>query len=532
MSPKGGIKPHKRFSVQSNRSEVLFVDYIAEHLTTSGRAAVIVPEGIIFQSGTAYKQLRKMLVEKYLYAVASLPAGVFNPYSGVKTSVLFLDPLFARKNDSILFVKIENDGFSLGAQRRAIDKNDLPEAIKVIKKWRVGKELTTNKTNPHTKDNYLIVSKEKIAESGEYNLTGERYRETERLGKQKWPTVKLGDKDLFSVESGGTPDSKNKAYWDGDIHWATLVDLPQNDHVTVINDTQREITGEGLKNSSAKIIKPNSVIVSTRATIGRIGINKIPICTNQGFKNVIIKDETKVNYFFLAFMIKQLVPKMKLLASGGTFKEISKTIFCSLEIPLPPIEVQREIVTEIEDYQKIIDGARQVVENWKPHINIDPDWQLVKLGEICQNVQYGLSVSLNTTGRGFKTFRMNELVEGRCVDRGNMKCADINENEFAKYSLRSGDILFNRTNSFEHVGRTGIFDLEGNYSFASYLIRLRIISSKAIPPYVNIYEHERFSARHQAICQSGNRAIQYKCEVVNRLSHSPPATRNPTHYCY
>jgi type I restriction enzyme M protein len=87
MSPKGGIKPHKRFSVQSSRSEVLFVDYIAEHLTTSGRAAVIVPEGIIFQSGTAYKQLRKMLVEKYLYAVASLPAGVFHPYSGVKTSI-------------------------------------------------------------------------------------------------------------------------------------------------------------------------------------------------------------------------------------------------------------------------------------------------------------------------------------------------------------------------------------------------------------------------------------------------------------
>ncbi len=77
MSPKGGIRPHKRFSVQSNRSEVLFVDYIAEHLTPDGRAAVIVPEGIIFQSGKAYKQLRKMLVEKYLVGVISLPAGVF-----------------------------------------------------------------------------------------------------------------------------------------------------------------------------------------------------------------------------------------------------------------------------------------------------------------------------------------------------------------------------------------------------------------------------------------------------------------------
>ncbi|MGH8399806.1 MAG: N-6 DNA methylase, partial [Gammaproteobacteria bacterium] len=88
MSPKGGIKPHNRFGVQSKRSEVLFVDYMAEHLTPNGRAGIIVPEGIIFQSQTAYKQLRTLLVEGYLVAVVSLPAGVFNPYSGVKTSIL------------------------------------------------------------------------------------------------------------------------------------------------------------------------------------------------------------------------------------------------------------------------------------------------------------------------------------------------------------------------------------------------------------------------------------------------------------
>src|SRR5215211_3631639 len=117
MSPKGGIKPHHRFSVQSKRSEVLFVDYMAEHLTPNGRAGIIVPEGIIFQSGTAYKQLRKLLVEESLVAVVSLPAGVFNPYSGVKTSILILDKALAKKSDTIAFFKIENDGFGLGAQR-------------------------------------------------------------------------------------------------------------------------------------------------------------------------------------------------------------------------------------------------------------------------------------------------------------------------------------------------------------------------------------------------------------------------------
>ena len=127
MSPKGGIRPHNRFSVKSTRSEVLFVDYMAEHLTTNGRAGIIVPEGIIFQSQTAYKQLRKMLVEGYLVAVVSLPTGVFNPYSGVKTSVLILDRALAKRTDTIAFFKVENDGFELGAQRRPIERSDLPQ---------------------------------------------------------------------------------------------------------------------------------------------------------------------------------------------------------------------------------------------------------------------------------------------------------------------------------------------------------------------------------------------------------------------
>src|SRR4029079_3249202 len=102
---------------------VLFVDYIAEHMTPTGRAGVIVPEGIIFQSQTAYKKLRKMLVEEYLVAVVSLPAGVFNPYSGVKTSILILDKSLAKQSNTVAFFKVENDGFNLGAQRRPIHKS-------------------------------------------------------------------------------------------------------------------------------------------------------------------------------------------------------------------------------------------------------------------------------------------------------------------------------------------------------------------------------------------------------------------------
>ena len=127
FSPTGGITPHDRFGVKSTRAEVLFVDYIMEHLKPKGRAGIIVPEGVIFQTGKAYKTLRKQLVESSLVGVISLPAGVFQPYSGVKTSILILDKELNQKSDSIFFAKVENDGFSLGAQRTSIKENDLPE---------------------------------------------------------------------------------------------------------------------------------------------------------------------------------------------------------------------------------------------------------------------------------------------------------------------------------------------------------------------------------------------------------------------
>ena len=385
MSPKGGIRPHNRFSVQSKRSEVLFVDYMAEHLTPNGRAGIIVPEGIIFQSQNAYKKLRKLLVEDYLVAVVSLPAGVFQPYSGVKTSILILDKGLAKKAARIAFFKVENDGFDLGAQRRAIDKNDLPqvqaELSEYLRRLRGQCRGQDQKSEPPPTHG-LIAEKEKIAAGGEYGLSGERYRES-GVRNYAFPLVSIGNSGLFRVESGGTPKSNVKEYWNGSISWATLVDLPATDFITEIRATQRAITELGLNKSSAKLIPENSVVVSTRATIGRIAINRIPLATNQGFKNVVIKDLNLVIPEYVALTLTKLVPTMEAWASGGTFKEISKSKFCELQIPLPPLEAQKEIVAEIEGYQKVIDGARAVVDNYRPHIVIDPDWPLVPLREIC-----------------------------------------------------------------------------------------------------------------------------------------------------
>ncbi|HYT42230.1 MAG TPA: N-6 DNA methylase, partial [Methylomirabilota bacterium] len=213
MSPKGGIRPHKRFSIQASRSEVLFVDYIAEHLNIHGRAGVIVPEGIIFQSGTAYKALRKMLIEKYVWAVVSLPSGIFQPYSGVKTSILLMDRNLAKKADSILFVKVENDGFDLGSQRRPIDKNDLTQALAILQPYKQAlqenRDVRDMFSDGEESSLATIVEKAKIAKNGDYNLSGDRYKPITSFTNQKWPMVDIREVCEFK---NGLWKGKNPPY--------------------------------------------------------------------------------------------------------------------------------------------------------------------------------------------------------------------------------------------------------------------------------------------------------------------------------
>ena len=490
MSPKGGIRPHNRFSVQSKRSEVLFVDYMAEHLMPSGRAGIIVPEGIIFQSQNAYKHLRKTLVEEYLVAVVSLPAGVFNPYSGVKTSILILDKSLAKKADHTAFFKVENDGFDLGAQRRESDKDDLPQVQSEIGEYlqRLRAGVALDDFQPMLG---LIVEKGKLAANGEYNLSGERYREN-GVRSSCFPIVPLGE--VADVIAGQSPPGKsyNNAgigtpFYQGKVEFGQM------------------FIGEPIKwtTDARRFAEEDDVLMSVRAPVGPVNLATQRICIGRGLaairptKNRLL---TSYAFYILRSMEAEIIGN-----TGATFASINKGDIRKLQIPLPPLEVQKEIAAEIEGYQKIIDGARAVVDNYRPQIAVDPNWPMVELGEVCERLQYGLSARLNTKEIGYKTFRMNELIDGKCVDSGNMKCCDISAEDFAKYRLVPGDILFNRTNSFEHVGRTGVFDLDGDYCFASYLIRLSVSEDAANTFYVNAFMNtEAFQA---GIKQYATRAI-------------------------
>lgn len=255
MTPKGGIMPHSRYRVKAKRSEVLFVDYIAEHLNPTGRAAIIVPEGIVFQSANAYKELRKYLVDDgLLYAVISLPVGIFNPYSGVKTSILLIDKSFARLKDEILFVKLNNDGFDLGAQRREIEGSEIPEIIRIVQKYHADFE-------PQTADNDIlhhplvtIASKERVAEQ-DYILVGERYKVDKSLDTT-YPVVPLSDICEINAEN------KNPTLAFGDDEFI-YIDISSVENGTGKVDFSNKIKGTDAPSRAKRAVKKGDILFST-----------------------------------------------------------------------------------------------------------------------------------------------------------------------------------------------------------------------------------------------------------------------------
>ena len=399
MSPKGGIRPHNRFSVQSTRSEVLFVDYIAEHLTPVGRAGIIVPEGIIFQSQNAHKQLRKMLVEDFLVAVVSLPAGVFNPYSGVKTSILILDKVLAKKTDHIAFFKVENDGFDLGAQRREIDKNDLPQVAEelcdYLAQLRAGEtaddpQLTLQVAEPHaqyTTDkpiaHGLVVAKSKVAEGGEYNLSGERYRENEvQTTKYIWQKI---EKLVETI----TPPMKIQKTAFG-----------STGRYPIIDQSQSEIAG--WTNDESVLIHPKKPLVIFGDHTCTVKLIDVPFAQGADGIKILKTVEALEPKFLYYFLHNSPLEKEGYRRHFSRLKE--------KEIPLPPLEVQREIVSEIEGYQRVIDGARAVVDNYRPHIAVDPEWPMVELGEVI-SLEYGKALKAANRIEGpYPVFGSNGIV--------------------------------------------------------------------------------------------------------------------------
>ena len=449
MTPKGGIKPHKKFSIQANRAEVLFVDYIMEHLSIKGRAGIIVPEGVIFKGDKAYKALRKKLVEDGLFAVVSLPAGVFKPYSGVKTSILLFDNQVAKKTNEMLFIKVENDGFDLGAQRREIDKNDLPKAVEILEIWKTGKKKKS--------DIALWVKKEKIIEIGDYNLTGERYREVEVYKNVKWEMVELGE--ICEILNGYAFKSKN--YTENGIRIIRITNVQKG---KIVDNNSKFYPVDTSESISRYGLRENDILLSLTGNVGRIGILRkelLPASLNQRVACLRV-DENKIltKYFFYILNQGNFENDCIKSASGIAQKNLSTVWLEKYKIPLPPLEVQKEIVEQIEVKQNAINHAREIIKNLErerryfgQELRKLEDVEMVELGEVGKISMCKRIFKNQTTNKGdIPFYKMGTF--GKQPDAYISR--ELFEDYRKKYSYpKKGDILLS---TFGTIGRTVVFD--------------------------------------------------------------------------
>lgn len=169
--------------------------------------------------------------------------------------------------------------------------------------------------------------------------------------------VALGE--VAEIVGGGTPKSGVEEYWNGDVPWATPKDLSQLDG-HYITKTPRNITANGLANSSAALLPTNSVLFSSRAPIGHVAINTVPMATNQGFKTVVPREGVSHSKY-LFHWLRANRRFMESLGNGATFKEVSKATVSKVEIPLPPLPEQRRIAAILDHADALRSKRREAL---------------------------------------------------------------------------------------------------------------------------------------------------------------------------
>ena len=178
---------------------------------------------------------------------------------------------------------------------------------------------------------------------------------------EEWEVKKL--EEVGEIIGGGTPDSTNKDFWNGDILWAVPTDITKL-QVNQIENTERKITKLGLENSSAKLLPAKTILITSRATIGECAITTKPITTNQGFQNIICND--KHNNYLIFYLIKHFPNNLLRLSQGTTFLEINKNQMKKVIVPISnDIKEQQKIATILSNVDSLIDSTSKIIKNSK-----------------------------------------------------------------------------------------------------------------------------------------------------------------------
>ncbi|HDX6637979.1 TPA: restriction endonuclease subunit S, partial [Escherichia coli] len=288
--------------------------------------------------------------------------------------------------------------------------------------------------------------------------------------------------DFCSTGSGGTPSrSKPEYYEGGDIPWIKSGDLKDSK----IYEANEYITAAGLENSSAKIVEKDSILIAMYgATVGRLAILGINAATNQAICNI-RPDTTIADMKYLYYFLKSKFSYFVENAVGGAQPNISQGLIKSLEVPLPSLDEQKRIAD-------ILDKAAGVCQKREQAIKLADDFLRAKflemfgtpannihrfpkgtIRDLVDSVNYGTSAKASIDSGEYPILRMGNITYQGRWDFTDLKYIDLSVKEKDKYLVKEGDLLFNRTNSKELVGKTAVYEEDRPMAFAGYLIRVR-----------------------------------------------------------
>jgi len=295
---------------------------------------------------------------------------------------------------------------------------------------------------------------------------------------EEWDVVELGA--ISRIRAGGTPRRNIAKYWKGGIiPWVKISDINSK----YISKTEESITYAGLENSSSRIFSKGTILISIFATIGEVGILEIDSSCNQALAGIEV-NHGKVEIEYLYYYLKNLRDTLRTMGRGVAQNNINQTILKNIKIPLPPLETQRKIVAILEKAeslkrlraeaneltQKLIQSV--FLEMFGDPVNNPKKWSSMKIEGILEKTQYGTSEKASNITSGHPCLGMNNVTRFGELNLIKINRIDLDEKEYLKYRLKPGDVLFNRTNAPNLVGKTGIIGDEEGYVFASYLIRL------------------------------------------------------------
>lgn len=309
--------------------------------------------------------------------------------------------------------------------------------------------------------------------------------------------------DLFELQMGKTPSRDNPEYWSQpEFPWISIADLSNADKY--IYDTKESLSRQAVEESGIKIIPAQTVIMSFKLSIGKVSITPVPMYSNEAIMAFIDKGIVKIKpeYLYYLLLHRNWDEGTNKAVMGKT---LNKATLSEVVIDIHPIEEQERMVTILDKASEIIDSyQRQLrtldtlikarfVEMFGTYPANEKEWQTGTIRDLVAEVRYGSSrkAAEGINGR-YPYLRMNNITYGGELDLADTKTIDIPDDELDKCTVRRGDILFNRTNSKELVGKTCVYNRDEMMVLAGFIVRVRL-NDRAIPEFVSTFMNADFS---------------------------------------